>query len=120
MTYEQFQTATDAQLQAEAKNLFDSGMKTGQDWRYYRLQEAHFYMQELDRRHDARIARRDFRMELIVIFLIGLELLSAIGAIWETFREGKEQAQILERQAVILERVEKASHAAANNALIGH
>jgi hypothetical protein len=81
MTFEEFEIATDIDLTRETKSCFDrynDPNKGGGD-KPALLLEAQFYMQELGRREDSRIATRDFRMELIVIFLIGLELVAAIG-----------------------------------------
>jgi hypothetical protein len=82
------------------------------DRRAAKLLEAQFYMIELDRRHDARIARRDFRMELVVIGLIGLELIAATWGMWLGSKESNEQAQTMERVVNGLDRIEKASRQA--------
>lgn len=85
MTFEEFQTAQNIQLLYATKQCFDryNDVRVGADDKAGVLLEAQFYIQELGRREDSKIARRDFRMELIVIVLIGLELVTAVGlAIW--------------------------------------
>jgi hypothetical protein len=81
MTFEEFQIAQDIQLIYETKQCFDryNNPLTGGGDKPALLLEAQFYIQELGRREDSKIARRDFRMELIVIVLIGLELVTAVG-----------------------------------------
>ncbi len=78
MTFEQFENANGAELRSEAKACFERARTFGHSWMGTAgaLLEAQFYMGEIDRRDGTRIARRDFRMELIVIALIGFELLS--------------------------------------------
>lgn len=82
--------------------------------RVAKLLESQFYMSEIDRRQaeierqeDRRITSRSHRMELIIIALIVGEIVIGIFGIWLGFREGKEQA-------VILERIEKAAMRAGN------
>ena len=82
------------------------------------LLEAQFYIGGMTAAMAPEIARRDFRMELIVIALIGFELLAAIGGIVYSVRESKEQAQIMERQIQLLEKVEKAMIRAGNMNLV--
>ena len=78
MTVEEFENISDTALVDAANASFVKSINAGTGDKPYLYMEAQFYMRELDRRHDTKIARRDFRMELIVIFLIGLELLAAI------------------------------------------
>jgi hypothetical protein len=85
MTFEGFLVADEAELLAETKKCFDryNNPNLGGLDKPALLLEAQFYIQELGRREDAKVARRDFRMELIVILLIFLELIAAVGlAIW--------------------------------------
>jgi hypothetical protein len=81
MTFEEFQEARNTDLRDETKKYFDrfNEPNTGDGGKPALLLEAQFYMQELGRREDPNIARRDFRMELIVIFLIALELVAAVS-----------------------------------------
>lgn len=116
MTFEAYDKADTLKLKEMAREAFDKSqdprMITEAQLAY--LLEAQFYMSEIDRREanierqeDRRIASRSHRMELSIIALIILEILIAFG-------EGKKQAEILERQASILERVEKAATRAGN------
>jgi hypothetical protein len=117
MGLEEFEAANTQTLKAEAKACYDGAMEmAGGAWerRVAKLLEAQFYMSEIDRRQaemerqeDRRIASRSHRMELIIIGMIGLEIIIALVAIWLGFKEGKEQA-------VILERIEKAAMRAGN------
>jgi hypothetical protein len=68
-----------------------------------RLLQAQLYMTELDRRESAKVAERDFnmakrsyKMEVWVIVLIGLELASALVALWYGVHEGNKQQSVLE------------------------
>jgi hypothetical protein len=100
MTHEAFLKATEEELKLQTKTCFDDATAmSGGSWdrRAAKLLEAQFYMQELDRRHDGKISRRDFRMELIVIALIGLELIAASWGIVIAIREGKEQQEMTEK-----------------------
>jgi hypothetical protein len=120
MTFEEFEKAEARELRQHAKRCFELGQLTNTDVgaRPSYLLEAQFYMSEIDRREanierqeDRRIALRSHRIELSIIALIILEILIAFG-------EGKKQAEILERQASILERVEKAATGAGNMNLV--
>ena len=59
-------------------------------------------------------------MELIVIFLIGLELVMGIWGIVAATKESKEQAKIMDRVVQGLDRVEKAANRAGNMNLLRH
>lgn len=68
------------------------------------LLEAQFYMQELERRDSERISKRDLRLELIVIALIGLEIVVAVLGTVYGVREGNEQANTLEKVSRAVQR----------------
>lgn len=105
MTFEEFSDADDLMLLLETKACFDeyNDPNTGGLDKPALLLEAQFYIQELGRREDSRIARRDFRMELVVIFLIGLELVAAVVlAIWG----GREQDRANQKQLTALGQVQ--------------
>jgi hypothetical protein len=64
----------------------------------YSLSNAQFYLSEIERRTQAkereeqgRIATRDFRLELIVIVLIGLEIIIGVWGIVAGYREAGKQ-----------------------------
>jgi hypothetical protein len=92
MTFEEFEKASSKDLRAHAKGCFDrcfTESMTG-DIRAATLLEAQFYMSEMDRRHDSKIARRDFWMEVLVIILILAEI---VVGVWE----GNDQAGVLSK-----------------------
>jgi len=75
-------------------------------------------MQELGRREDSKIATRDFRMELIVIFLIGLELVAAVvfaiaGARQQT-RDTNQQLAAFGKMQDVMSRLQESSKATAD------
>jgi hypothetical protein len=106
MTFEQFEKADSRKLREMAKEVFDLSQHPyiANEAKPSHLLEAQFYLSEIDRRQaeierqeDRRIASRSHRMELIIIALIVGEIVIGIFGIWLGFREGKEQAAILER-----------------------
>lgn len=114
MNFEQLEKATPAQLREAAKSRFDI---TARDHRIGNIMlslEAQFYMAEMDRREaeierreSRRVANRDFRMELIVIALIGLELIVAIWGVALSIRESRQQFQTMERLVHALDKLER-------------
>jgi len=113
MTFEEFENATDVELRRAAKEDFDGAQGATWPVKVPLLLRAQFHMVEMDRRHEAKIVRRDFRLELIIIGLIGLEIIIGLAGIWLGFREANDQARILERQAGILRRLQDSSAATA-------
>src|SRR5262245_48454968 len=79
MTLEEFEQATERQLRSHANDCLSRA----------EYPEARFYMDEIARRHEAKIVRRDLVLELIIVALIAGEI--AFGA-WE----GRKQAEILQ------------------------
>jgi hypothetical protein len=127
MTFEEFERATPHDLREAAKDSFDRTKEHGVGWigAAATLLEGQYYLAEIDRREaeverreSKRIARRDFRMELVVIFLIGLELIVAIGGIVVGIRESREQSAVAQKQIEMLDKVEKAMMRAGNMMLI--
>ena len=92
--------SSDAELKAKANMALAQFETAGGLDKPHLLLQAQFYMAEMSRRQDAIIARRDFLMELVVIALIGFEIVIA-------FYEGHEQAKVMERQTIIVEKIEK-------------
>src|ERR1700739_3885485 len=90
MRVDEYQQKSDGELRRMADECFRKMDACGALDRPGLLLEAQFYMNEIGQRDDARIAKRDFRMELIVILLICLEIIIA-------FVEGIEQGNILSR-----------------------
>ena|SRR5712664_2493833 len=97
MRVEEFKKKTDDELVQMADDCFALLETRGVQEEPAHLQKAQFYMSEVDRRHDAKIARRDFRMELIVIALILLEVIIGIGGTVFGIIEGNKQVAILDR-----------------------
>ena len=117
-TFSEFEEATTSQLKAAAKTSFEMA-KTGP---YERMSagmlQAQFYISEIERRDSASIARRDFRMELIVIALIALELAVAGWGIWLGSTEAAEQSRVSQKQIEMLDKLQKAMMRAGNMNLI--
>ena len=59
------------------------------------LLEAQFYLTAVGRKRDEEVANRDFRLEIWVIVLIGIEIILSGVGIWLGIREGNQQAQVL-------------------------
>jgi len=97
MRVEEFKKKTDDELLQTADDCFGLVEARGVQEEPAHLLKAQFYMNEVDRRHDAKIARRDFLMELIVIALILLEVIIGVGGIAYSVVEGNKQAEILDR-----------------------
>jgi hypothetical protein len=101
---EEFKKLSDDELLQKADECFADieNAVYGMEVHTAKLLRAQFYMNEVDRRDNTRIARRDFRLELIVILLIGAEIV--LGLV-----EGN-------KQAVILDRMDRSTAATATSA----
>ena len=95
MTVEEFEKATEKELRTKANECLVRAAGTGFLDRPGLLLEAKFYLDEIKQREDNKIVRRDLRLELVIIALIGLELLLGIGGIIVGGREATEQAGLL-------------------------
>jgi hypothetical protein len=73
-------------------------------WPVY--EQAHFYIQELDRRHDSWVSRRDLFLEIVVIRLIGLE-------VWFAIVQGTQQAKEFEQEQQVMTNLEQSSASTA-------
>jgi hypothetical protein len=89
MRVEEFKRKTDEELLRLADECFVLMETRGVEQEPAHLLKAQFYMNEVGRRHDATIARRDFVLELIIIALILAEIVFGIV-------EGNKQAAILD------------------------
>src|ERR1700687_6169780 len=107
MTFEEYEKASKRVLRAQAKESFDQANQNA-SWggAPTLLLQAQFYMQELDRRHDSLISLRDLILEIIVISLIG-------GEIWLGWRQGTDEALLMNRQNKILANLDKSTAATA-------
>jgi hypothetical protein len=72
------------------------------------LQEAQFYMRELERRHDSWISFRDLFLEVVVVGLIGWE-------IWLGYKEMRTQATEFSQESQILSNMENNSATTSQN-----
>jgi hypothetical protein len=59
------------------------------------LLEAQFYLTAVARKEDERVGSRDYKLEVWVIVLIGIEIILSIVGIWIGIREGNQQARVL-------------------------
>src|SRR2546430_8667826 len=98
-TFEEFEKATQRELRERAKECFEKAQPDLFTEANYAntalLQEAQFYMSELERRAGSRIALRDLLLEIVVIFLIGGEILLGIKA-------GRDEDKLMDKQNKIL------------------
>lgn len=104
MTFEEFEKANKDELKAAAKHCFDlvNSVQIVNELQVAKLLEAQFYMQELDRRDDSRIARRDFWLEIAVIVLILAEIVLSIYGIRLAIRQGNDDDVLMDKQNKIL------------------
>ena len=103
--YQEFKNLTDDQLRQQAddalkafKQAHSASMNTAL------LLQAQLYMTELERRENANVSDRDFKMakrlykmEWWVIILIGLEFAIAGISLWYGIHEGNKQQTVLEK-----------------------
>jgi len=102
MNLEDIEKATDAELRQKALECFEEAPSMDHLVSTILLRKARFYLDELERRKNDNIARRDFRMELIVIFLIGLELVAAIVL---AIYGGQQQTKDLKQELTAFEQI---------------
>jgi hypothetical protein len=116
MTLDTYRTATSEELKEAAAKCFEDLDKGSWDRKAARLLEAQFYLKELEQRElqvdrdqaEVERLRQDkqyrtsHRLELVVIWLILLEVLLGIVGILITIREGKEQGALMASTAKIL------------------
>jgi hypothetical protein len=99
-------TLTDGELKKRVDDNFAAAETTGsllQQQSHY--DRADFYLRALQWRHDDRIAARDFRLEVAVIVLIGIEILLSVYGLWE----GHQQGKLIERQTIALTHMDASS-----------
>ena len=112
MNFDEFDKASDDELEAEAKRCFDESRALTPANLLYKaplMLEAQFYMQERDRRDNSRVALRDLRLELVVIVLIGIEIVLSVVGIVIAVREGNAQAKLTEKQTGILTNLQQST-----------
>ncbi len=93
MTIEEFEKASEQDLRAKANQLFEQAdrVKLNAEFRTALLTEAHFYLDEIERRDDKFRSRRDLVLELVVIGLIAIELVFSAVA----YYAGKTEFAVL-------------------------
>jgi hypothetical protein len=96
-------------IQAENTNLYQ---QAGPEEKQRLLTEANFYLNALIRRSDDRVSHRDFRMEVGVMVLIGLEIVLSVFGLWV----GYQQDKVLDKQTTALTHMD-ASTAATSDSL---
>lgn len=93
MTVEEFEKATEQELRQKANQLFEQSerVKVNAEYRTALLTEAHFYLDEIERRDDSFRSTRDLVLELVVIGLIAIEIVFSVVA----YYDGKAQFSVL-------------------------
>jgi hypothetical protein len=104
MTFEEFENATDIDLRRETKLCFDkfNNPMQGEGGKAALLLEAQFYIQEVGRREDSRVAKRDFWLEIGVIVLILAEIVLSIYGIKLAIRQDKDEQALMDKHNGIL------------------
>src|SRR5437762_7430420 len=95
MTLEEFEKATEQDLRMMANACLARAADAGTGDKPYHYLEAQLYMGEINRRHDAKVIRRDLILELVIIVLIILEIIIGIGGIRVSITEGTEQVRVM-------------------------
>ena len=111
MRAEEFDKASIEELQAHANVCFDMAQSPRQEPLVMRpgarpfdlsdeaklrlLLEAQFYMTAVARKRDEQVAKRDFRMEVAVIVLIGAEIVLSLIGIYTGIHEANQQSNVL-------------------------
>lgn len=106
MRAQEFDSASVEELQEMANDCFDraelpddalNNFIVPADERMRLLMKAQFYLTAVARKRDEATAKRDFKLEVAVIVLIGIEILLSIGfGLWG-IHEGNKQADILDK-----------------------
>jgi len=94
------------QLKRAIQDCFEYAPEANPVDRLAVLQEAQFYSQELDRRHDSWVSIRDFILEIVVIGLIGWEIF--LG-----YRQERFQSITFAQQQEVLKNLQQSSAATA-------
>jgi hypothetical protein len=114
---ELLETLTDKELKTRANLCFLEAENTslyeqaGPEEKLRLLAEADFYLKALICRQDARVAHRDFRMEVGVMVLIGLEIVLSVVGLWV----GYQQDKILDKQTTALMHMDTSTAATSDS-----
>jgi hypothetical protein len=103
MKAEDFDRATLQELLARANKCFDAAPSPLDEPDRYLddaaklrlLLEAQFYLSAVGRKRDEEVARRDRKLEIWVIILIGVEIVLSVAGIGLALYEGNQQASVL-------------------------
>jgi hypothetical protein len=102
LNVEELADLTEAQLRERANASLSGVEPMSAMERQHHLVEAQFYIDEIERREQARereehgsIARRDYKLEIWVIVLIGIEILLSILGLAFGYIENKAQTNVL-------------------------
>jgi hypothetical protein len=90
-----FQKRTEAELLQLADDCFVAMDTAGVEQKPAFLLQAQLYMNQANRVEDSRVAIRDFRLEIAVIVLIGIEIILSVVGLWYGIREGSKQMAVL-------------------------
>jgi hypothetical protein len=101
MHAEELESSTEKELRDKANINFiwaeDPNHPADNAERLRLLFKAQLYMSELAKRHDDKNSKRDFRMEIVVIVLISVEIILSVVFGLLALREGNQQATVLSR-----------------------
>jgi hypothetical protein len=106
MRVEEFEKLTKKQLRAKANECFTKAEPAAVLVRTALVTEARFYLDELNRRADSRVAIRDLILEIVVILLIGGEIILGVF-------QGKQQADAFNKMQGVLSSLQTSSEATA-------
>lgn len=111
MRAEEFDKATIEELLAHANQCFDlaqsplaeqvsrraegSPVNLSDPAKLRLLLEAQFYLTAVGRKRDEEVARRDYRLEIWVIFLIGIEIILSVVGMGIGISEAGQQSRVL-------------------------
>lgn len=106
MRVEEFEKLTKKELRAKANACFVAVAALNAPAATALMTEARFYLDEINRRADSRVAIRDLILEIVVILLIGGEI--ALGIV-----QGKQQEAAFEKMHGVLSSLQTSSEATA-------
>jgi hypothetical protein len=95
MRLEELKKLSKKQLKEKIDDCFNRAESSGGLDQGPLYEQAHFFIQELDRRHDSWISTRDLILEIVVIALIGWEINLGI-------RQGDQQSKQFEQEQGVM------------------
>ncbi len=122
MNVEELSKLSVTELRGRATTSLDGVESMSAMERQHHLVEAQFYIDEIERRAQAdereehdKIAKRDYRLEIWVIVLIGVEILLSIAGIAIGYREGTKQTAVLDALKVSVDSLNVSTSKTAEN-----